>query len=63
MDPVKFQAILEIIQSVISVGSNIADIMKKNNITVEDVQALAGLIKENPEDYFPKLKKAEDAQA
>ena len=63
MDSVKFQAILEIIQSVISVGSNIADIMKKNNITVEDVQALAGLIKENPEDYFPNLKKTEDAQA
>lgn len=57
MDPEKIKAIQDILGLVINVGTEVATIMTKNNITVEDVKSLKDMIKENPEEYFPNLKK------
>ena len=56
MDTEKVKAIQEILNLIINVGTEVATIMVKNNITVEDVQELKKMIKEKPEDYFPNLK-------
>lgn len=57
MDQEKIKAIQDILNLVINVGTEVATIMTKNNITVEDVKSLKDMIKENPEEYFPNLKK------
>lgn len=53
----KVKAIQELLNLFIDVGTQCARIMAKNNITLEDVEALKTMIKEKPEDYFPDLKK------
>lgn len=57
MDVEKVKAIQELLNLFIDVGTQCARIMAKNNITLEDVEALKTMIKEKPEDYFPDLKK------
>lgn len=57
IDTDKIQAIQQLLNLFIDVGTQCARIMAKNNITVEDVEALKTMIKENPEEYFPDLKK------
>ena len=56
MDTNKVKAIQDILNLVINVGTEVATIMIKNNITIEDVEELKKMIKEKPEDYFPNLK-------
>lgn len=56
MDTNKVKAIQDILNLVINVGTEVATIMVKNNITIEDVEELKKMIKEKPEDYFPNLK-------
>lgn len=57
MDTEKIKAIQELLNLFIDVGTKCAMIMSKNNITLEDVQALKTMIKEKPEEYFPNLNK------
>ena len=56
IDTEKVKAIQDILNLVINVGTEVATIMVKNNITEEDVKELRKMIKEKPEDYFPNLK-------
>ena len=57
IDTDKIRAMQELLNLFIDVGTQCARIMAKNNITLEDVEALKAMIKEKPEDYFPDLKK------
>ena len=53
----KVDAIQNILNMVIDVGTECAKIIVKNNITEEDINSLKTMIKEKPEDYFPNLNK------
>ena len=56
MDTEKVKAVQDILNLIINVGTEVATIMVKNNITIDDVAELKNMIKEKPEDYFPNLK-------
>ena len=49
-----FQALVNV---VMEFGTKFAEVMSKNNITVEDVDKLREAIKQDPTEYFPGLKK------
>ena len=46
----------ELIDAVLDFGVKFAEIIKKNDLTLEDVEALKSMIKPDPKDYFPDLK-------
>ena len=57
IDEDKVKALQELLNLFIDVGTQCAKIMVKNNITMDDVEYLKTMIKENPEEYFPNLNK------
>ena len=57
MSEFNFSKIAELADLIVEFGSKCAEIINKNGLTEEDIEEVKKRIKENPEEYFPSLKK------